>query len=309
MRTNFRDLDGLAYREIRARLERAGMPDPMIEQTITEIKHDRATRANHKRQTKERNKRWGEVIASLQHERRILRGMVRYKTKTPAPERDEFVQQYFAALTRLYEKLTARKSMDRELPEHSHWTDYVPEHVKQAFINAANDVPPRDRAKMKEPFQRTDPLDLAGLRRGRMLRYARATLDSVRMRLDANPDDAAAIRKNDLLLEAIKRVNELPPNAHIPNHWADLVRDKLHPDDDTQTERKPKDKDAPKKRARARAPKQSESIAEIVKSASNQQQHFNHLMVRQPLTATLSQFIQKIETDGAGIDIPEDTTE
>lgn len=306
MRTNFRDLDGLSYRDIHTRFERAGMPDHMIEQTITEIRHDRATRANRKRQTKERNKRWGEIIASLQHERRILRGMLRYKTKAPAPERDEFVEQYFAVLTRLYEKLTARKSLDKELPEHSHWTDYVPEKVRQAFIHAANDVPPRDRAKMKEPFQRTDPLELAELRRGRMLRYIRATLDSVRMRLDASPDDVVAVRKHDLLVEAIKRVNEMPANAHIPNHWADVVRDKLQPNDDTETERRPKDKDAPKKRARR--PAMSEANARIEQAVRNTERHFNTLMVRQPLTATLSQFIKKIET-GGGADTAEDTHE
>lgn len=306
MQRTYRDLDGLAYREIRARLERGGMPEDLIEQTITDIKHDRATRANHKRHTKERNKRWGEVIASLQHERRILRGMLRYKTKAPAPERDEFVEQYFAALTRLYEKLCALKTLDRQMPEHSHWTDYVPEKVKRAFIDAANDVPPRDRAKMKEPFQRIDPLDLAGLRRGRMLRYIRATLDSVRMRLDANPDDAAAIRKNDLLIEALKRVNEMPANAHVPNHWADVVRDKLNPNDDTETERRPKDKDAPKKRVRK--PMVSEKNAQIEQAVRDTERHFNTLMVRQPLTTTLSQFIKKIETDG-GADKPEDEPE
>lgn len=292
MSTKYRDLDGLAYREIRSRLEREEMPEPLIEQTLQEIKYDRAARANHKRHTKERNKRWGEVIASLQHERRILRGMLRYKTKAPAPERDEFVEQYFAALTRVYDDLQKRKVLDRELPTYSHWTDYVPERIKQAFIEAANSVPPRDRAKMKEPFQRTDPLELAGLRRGRMLRYIRSTLESVQIRLDANPDDEAALRKDTLLREALKRVNETPANAHLPNHWADMVRDKLHPNDDTQTERRAKTT-APKKRVK----KPRMSNEEVAKAVAETDRHFNLLMVRQPLTATLSQFIKKIESD------------
>ena len=290
MQRTYRDFDGLSYREIRYRLTREGLPEDLIESTILNIRQDRSTRANTKRQTKEHNKRWGEVIASLQHERRIVRGMLRYKTKTPAPERDEFVEQYFAALTRLYERLRSLKALNRKLPEHSHWTDYVPDKVKNAFIDAAGGVPARDRAKMKEPFQRTDPFELATLRRGRLLRLVRSTLESVLQRLDANPDDESAIRKEELLREALRRINALPDNAHVPNHWAELMRDKLRPEDDIADT-------TPATKKRTVRHKRSEKTVLVEQAVRETAQHFNKLMVQQTLNTTLAKFIKKIEGD------------
>ena len=228
----FRRFDGLTYREITARLERDGLPPEQVEATLTDIRAHRSHRSNAKRHRRESNKQWGEVIQTLQHERRILRGMVRYKTKEPAPERDDFVVQYMKVLDTLYEKLQAKRRLSHEMPEHSHWVDYVPDRIKQAFIRAADMVPVRDRAKFKTPFQRVSPPALTDLRRSRLLRYTRATLEAVIAKQDVDPDDTKAHRKEWLLREAIKRINELPFNAHVPNHWADMVRDVMYENDD-----------------------------------------------------------------------------
>lgn len=228
----FRRFDGLTYRDITARLARDGLPPEQIEATLTDIRAHRSHRANAKRHRRESNKQWGEVIQTLQHERRILRGMVRYKTKEPAPERDDFVVQYMKVLDTLYEKLLSKRRLSHEMPEHSHWVDYVPDKIKQAFIHAADMVPVRDRAKFKIPFQRVSPADLTDLRRARLLRYTKATLEAVITKQEADPDDVKAQRKEWLLREAIKRINELPFNAHVPNHWADMVRDVMYENDD-----------------------------------------------------------------------------
>ena len=121
----------------------------------------------------------------------------------------------------------------KTLPEHDHWTDFVPEEVKAKFARKALAVPQRDKAKFKEPFQRTSPLALSALRRGRLLRYVRATLETLLVRIDDNPDDKKLERKEWLLREAIERIKKMPPNAHIPNHWADVVRDLIRDGDDT----------------------------------------------------------------------------
>ena len=227
------DYERLTYREIRHRLHAEGRPESEIEHYILLIREARHVRSNEKRRIKEHKKRWAEVIAALQHERRIVRGMVRYKTKTPAPERDDFVQRYYQVLTALYEELLAKRHIEQVLPEHDHWTDFVDDSIKAKFIKRAHAIPQRDKSKFKEPFQRTSPAALADLRRGRLLRYTRATLETLLTRIDENPDDPKLERKEQLLREAIKRINAMPQNAHIPNHWADVVRDMLRAGDDT----------------------------------------------------------------------------
>ena len=221
----FRKYDGLAYREIEWRLRRQDMPEEMIRATLDAVREHRRARANAKLQRRERDKQWGEVISSLQHERKILRSMSRYKTREPAPERDDFVANYLAALDTLYAKLQAKRSLDDGLPEHSHWTDYVPQRIKQVFIDEAASIPPRQKAKFKDPFRKADPTKLRDLRHGRLLRQIRSCLDTVLAKLDVDPDNEAANHRERLLRVAYDRTKALPDDAHVPSHWADMVQD------------------------------------------------------------------------------------
>jgi len=217
-----RKFDGLSYRDLRWRLHRQGLPDAMVEKTVESVQEFRRARADIKRQKLVHGKAWKELIAALQHERRIVRSMVRYKTTTPAPERDDFINSYFAALDRLYAKLTL-KQRQGGMPEHSHWTDYVPERIKDAFAEAAAGIPPRHKAKVKEPFQRTSPLDLHNLRHARLLRRTTNERATVMLRLQADPDDDRAQRKVQVLATALKRLAHMDADAHVPDHWRDLV--------------------------------------------------------------------------------------
>lgn len=296
MRDPYKKYEGIAYRELRPKLVREGMSEQEAEETILDIKRTRAVRSTNKRQQKELAKQWGEVIEALQHERRILRGMVRYKPKTSAPEREEFVSQYYALLTALYEKLCKKRSLEQELPEHSHWTDFVPDRVKDAFAVASNAVPPRDRAKFKEPFQRTSPINLAIRRQERLLRATRSTLEAVLVKQDVNVEDPRLDRKEWLLREAVKRIKALPSNAHVPNHWADMVRDMMQENDDTETV-KPKTK--PSKRGRnAKALADQETQAPVgmpkvdFESWKQTQQRYTTLMVKQPIGETIKNLLK-----------------
>lgn len=293
----YRKYDGIAYRELRFKLLRDGLSEQEVEETLLDIKHVRAGRTIKKKQQQQLNKQWGEVIEALQHERRIVRGMMRYKTKTPAPERNEFVEQYYGALSTLYERLCKKKVLDRVLPEHSHWTDFVPDRIKDAFALAANSVPPRDKAKFKEPFQRTSPIILSDLRRGRLLRATRATLEAVIAKQDVQAENVQLERKEWLLRMAITRINALPLNAHIPNHWADMVRDRMQPDDDTETA---KVKVKPSKRS-LNAKLQPEQDADKppmgmqkvdFENWRSTQKKYTEMMVKQPLSATLAKLLK-----------------
>jgi len=229
----FRKYKHFTYRELYWKLKRDGMPNDLIEKTVEALRQHRRALTTAKQRERERTKQWGEVISSLQHERRIVRSMVRYKTATPSPERDDFVREYDALLTKLYERLQAKRHLNNALPEHSHWTDYVPEHIKEAFRIAADSIPPRQKAKVKEPFRKADPTKLRDLRQGRLLRYIEKSLETVIAKLEVSPDDEATARREFVLREAKKRVRAMPIDAHIPNHWRDVVPEMLVGYEDT----------------------------------------------------------------------------
>lgn len=222
MRDEFKKFKGLSYRDIRWRLHGQGLPDDLIEKTIAHIQADRQEHADAQRRKKVQDKAWQELFAVLQHERRIVRSMTKYETTTPAPERDEFVEAYFTVLNTLHERLTLLRRRGG-MPEYGHWTDYVPQRIKDALVEAAATIPPRHKAKLKEPFQRTSPIALRNLRHGRLLRRTIKEREAVLMRLQANSDDDQAKRKVAVLETAIKRIRAMEDNAYVPDHWRDMV--------------------------------------------------------------------------------------
>lgn len=211
-----RKYKGRTYREVEWMLRREGKwSEEHIIRTVEQLRTERAERTKQRAQTRVHGSAWGEIIEALQHERRIVRTMVRYKTAEPAPERDEFVLAYHNVLTKTYGKLVLLRKQGG-MPEHTHWTDYVPQNVKDAFAEALVSIPPRNRAKTKIPFERTDPLDLHDRRKGRLLRR---TYTERKTAIDNGDDDKA-----EQITKAIELINDLPPNAHVPNTWHGMFK-------------------------------------------------------------------------------------
>lgn len=213
---------GYAIREIRWKL-RHSMPESMVDQAIEQLIAERKALAARRAKKKAVDAAWSEVIESLQHERRIVRSMLKYKTKDPAPERDAFVDAYYAALTKAYDRLLYIKRVSGEAPEHSHWTDYVPHKIKDAFVEEALMIPPRHKAKIKQPFERTDPYDLYERRKNRLFRHGYKELETLQLKIEMDPEDEQSKRRMDRLRVALQRLREIEAPAHLPNHWTGLL--------------------------------------------------------------------------------------
>jgi len=210
-----RKYKGKSYREIYWLLRKdKRLSEEGVEKEVAQLREERKAQTQRRAAERVQRAAWGELIEALQHERRIVRTMVRYKTATPAPERDEFVNAYNDVLTKTYGRLTLLRRQGK-MPEHTHWTDYVPATIKDAFVETLAEIPPRNRAKVKIPFERTDPYALHDRRKARLLRKTYAE------RITAT--DNGDVDKAALLDEAVKRINALPPNAHVPNTWHALM--------------------------------------------------------------------------------------
>lgn len=216
MRDPFAKFRSMTYRSIQWQLRREEMPEDLIDKTIAAIKEQRSSLTNAKRKRTAHKRAWDELIAPLQHERRIVRSMVNYKTRTPSPEREQFAQDYYAVLSKAYDKLAALRAAQDKLPEHDHWTDYVPDRIKDAFIEEAALIPPRAHAKMKIPFERTVPALLHNKRKTRMMRHIYAEIETASAAGDT--DKAKKLRL------ALDKLKALPDNAHIPGHWSGLLK-------------------------------------------------------------------------------------
>jgi hypothetical protein len=225
MRDPYLRFKGKTYRVITWELRYDGLPESMVQETIANIKAFRKARTKERAKLREMDKQWGEVISALQHERKIVRSMMRYKTKDPAPEREEFVQHYFDVLNKLYEKLNTKRKAAQALPEHDHWTDYVPAHIKAGFVDAALEIPRRDKAKLKTPFERKLPLDLYDLKKGRLQRSTRKQLNTAIEKLNLDPTNTKLQETATAMRKALDRINNLELGEHVPNTWHALAND------------------------------------------------------------------------------------
>jgi hypothetical protein len=206
---------GRTYRDIEWDLRANDMPEEIIGQTLTAVRAARAEATRLKLSRRKNDEAWGEVIEALQHERRVVRSMMRYKTTEPAPERDDFINQYATLLNSLYARL-AKQRKEYKPPPHSHWVDFVPARVRQAFEEAASAIPTRAHAKVKQPFERRLPLVLYDRRKSRLLRNTRLQMHTAL--------DKGETEKADTLKRAIACIHEIPLGEHIPNSWQEVMR-------------------------------------------------------------------------------------
>ena len=223
MRNAFSKYDGLSYRDITWTMRGEGLPEQLIQDTLEQLREFRRARTAAKAKRRQADKQWGEVISALQHERKIVRSMLRYKTKEDAPERADFVRHYFDVLTTLYERLKTKKLAAQEMPPHDHWTDYVPEKIKDAFRSESYALPRRDRAKAKEPFERKLPAELHNLKKARLLRATHKQLNTVLEKLAQEPTSVKYAEQASAMRKALENIHALEPTDHVPNTWHAMV--------------------------------------------------------------------------------------
>ena len=221
--SDFKKYDNYSYREIRWKLRWQSLPEVMIDQTIEAIKAFRAERANLKRKKKECDLQWSELIFPLQHERKIVRAMRRYKTNEPTPERDEFLEAYALALDMSLQRIKDIRQRTQMLPTYEHWTDYVPPKIKAAMRQASGNIPSKHKAKFKEPFTRTTPSQLNDKRRGRVIRKAQTELESVQTLLQLDPNNEDLQKKERWIKRGIYIIKHMPPTQAVPNTWHSAV--------------------------------------------------------------------------------------
>lgn len=223
MGNRFTKYDRLTYREIEFKLRRDDWPEDMIDKMVEDVRQFRATRANERRQRHEADKQWRELIMPLQHERKIIRAMRTYKTQTPTPERDEFLEAYAMALDRVLDKIRGTRITHTTMPTHDHWTDYVPSKIVAAMRQASASVPDKAKHKFKEPFARITPIALNNKRRDRLLRKARADLSNVQTQRQLDPENETLKAKESQITRAIYIINTSEPHTPVPKTWQGVL--------------------------------------------------------------------------------------
>ena len=207
----------MGEKQIHNALVTKGLPPSEIEQMKIIIAEQKAKRRADRAHRVQMDLQWGELVAPLTHERKIVRSVMRYKGGSA--ERTTALQAYLAVLDKLTERLTLMRREHNQTPlqlhpERHHWADYVPQHIKDRVVALFDAVPHTPTAKRKRPFVRTVPAILHGKQKDRLLR--RTLKDLGRAQSEGNEALVAQISQ---ALDTIKR---LPQGEPVPATWHGL---------------------------------------------------------------------------------------
>jgi hypothetical protein len=188
----------------------------LVKEQVREMRKNLKAQRAHKRQL---DHTWGEFIAPLMHERKVVRSMLGYKAAKSGDARTLALQAYIQVLDTLRGKLELLKREKSQTPmqlnpERTHWCDHVPQHIKDRVVALFDAIPPVVRAKRKRPFERTVPVILHNKQRDRLLR--RTTKDLGRAQSEG---DEALTKQISQALDTIKR---LPMGEPVPTTWHGL---------------------------------------------------------------------------------------
>jgi hypothetical protein len=191
-----------------------------IKRIVDEQKEHKRSEGAHKRQM---DLQWGEFLAPLIHERKTVRSIMRYKGST---ERADALEGYLLVLDRVQEKLYLLRREQNQTPlqihpERTHWSDYVPQRIRDEVCDAFDSIPHKPKAKTKVPFLRTVPVILHNKQRARLERRTIKALGVAESNHTIDPSEENE-RELARIKDALKIIRAMQPNEPVPATWHGL---------------------------------------------------------------------------------------
>ena len=191
-----------------------------IKRIVGEQKEHKRSEGAHKRQM---DLQWTEFLAPLIHERKTVRSIMRYKGSA---ERADALEGYLLVLDRVQEKLYLLRREKNQTPlqihpERTHWSDYVPQRIRDEVCDAFNAIPHKPKAKTKVPFLRTVPVILHNKQRARLERRTIKALGVAESNhtIDPSEDNEKELTR---IKDALKIIRAMQPNEPVPATWHGL---------------------------------------------------------------------------------------
>lgn len=184
------------------------------------------------------NAEWRPLLEGLRMERESLRSMRNYRSTSgsrgqvvPNQEDITALDGYAMVLDKLHGEFELHKrnlvtpavlARERGLPNGGiHWTDWIKDKFKERVRLLFDAIPHRQGAKVKQPFVRkTDPKSSARLATRLRIRTLKEH-GIAEQDYQLNPTERSKA-KLDKLIEAIKRIDRLPPTDPVPRTWSGL---------------------------------------------------------------------------------------
>lgn len=213
------------------------LPLAMHDSIKHEVEDYKQQRKAEKLKTYHLRDQWGELLRHLTYELANTRVGARYNSRNPKPERDAAFAAYIKVMERLHALIKDNYSQsgttpsvmakEKNVPNNGeHWTDWVPEHVKDKVRFLFDGVPYVPKTKRKLPFQRTArPKRHASSKTKRevLIETVHREMEHV-VRAQSVADTEALRYKQQRLRRALDWLEQANERTAMPRTWHGVLR-------------------------------------------------------------------------------------
>lgn len=227
----------LTPNELHTRLTKRNLHPKEISRIKDEVAALKEARRVNRITRTQRKQEWANVLKPLHYELNSAKVGRRYDLTDEA--RVEAFDAYIAVMQMVVAKLAFPSTVLDQTPmqmakEHNlkgkgspirndgeHWTDWVPQKIKDKVSDAFFELPHKPRAKRKVPFQRVMLPSQHIQAKERLLKATIKEMDTLERRQMVAPTDEIQDKINRMR-KAIKIITAMTDNEHIPATWNTL---------------------------------------------------------------------------------------
>lgn len=227
-----------------AAARRKGVPDAIIEDMRRDGLDEIARRKSLNAMRIKVGGMWREKILPLQEEKKRVVASLAYTThnRNNADPRQMALKAYLKVIDELlgrmrreakvlpdgYGKRTTMTPSEyikaKNVPNNGeHWSDFVPQHIKDRVCLMFDAVPHTPKARRKIPFERIVGAELHTLLKDRLIRRTEKELIRCKQDVLLNPREAEPLQERVRHIEqALDKIDKLDPNEPVPTTWHGL---------------------------------------------------------------------------------------
>jgi hypothetical protein len=233
----YEDYINLTPNELHTRLTKRKLHPVAINQIKDEVAKLKESRRVNRITRTHRKAEWANVLDPLRYE--LNSAKVGRKYDLQDTERVEAFDAYIAVMEKVLAKLLHPSRLMEQTPmqmakEHNasgkgspirndgeHWTDWVPQKIKDTIATAFFELPHRPKAKRKVPFQRTMLPDQHEKAKERLLKATHKEIATLERRQMVAPTEERE-EKIERMHKAIKIIEAMTDNEAVPATWNTL---------------------------------------------------------------------------------------
>lgn len=212
-------------------------PQPMHDSIKREVEAFKKQRKVEKLKAYYQTNLWRDLLRNLNYELANTRVGRKYQSKHPTPERDAAFDAYILVMEKLSALIEHNYALtgitpsnlakEKNVPNNGeHWTDWVPEHIKEKITTKFDGIPFTPKTKRKLPFQRTArPVrnGSAKTKREVLIDVVRNELEAI-VQLRAVADTEKVRNKQQQLRRALDWLEQATDSVAMPRTWHGVLR-------------------------------------------------------------------------------------